>query len=256
MSRGLMLLLTGFVLTARALVVEWKDRPITVSVPTYSVLTIEVPCYVQSVVNLSSIKTAFSKNIKTNAVHVAVGDERTSVGITCKVEDSETARSYNIFIRPTNHGGTTYLKIKDEYVRKKSEMASIKEHLSPGEKGILSQAKKLMRAMLNGIGLSGYRIMEGGKSFTSHSFLFTPLYVYSGQLIGVVYKVKNVSPMRQVLSPRFIARKGVVLVWVEGTEKNGEVELRPGEEVHAVVVKTFSRISSQGGSEEAIIPYK
>ncbi|WP_457601571.1 hypothetical protein [Hydrogenivirga sp.] len=233
--------------------VEWKDRPVVVKVPPYSVLTVDVPCYVQSVVNLSSlVETGFSQKVKVNAVHIAVKDEPTSVGITCEQEG--VTKSYNVFVKPSDSGGTTFVKLVDkdfeeEYARKKRGVWGEKDS------DLLSHAKALLVAMLRGGVMFGYRVFEGGKVTRSGGFELRPVYVYAGRLTGAVYRVKNVSPMRKVLTPMNFSDKGTVLVWIEGTEDRDSVDVRPGEELYVAVVRTSPSEgkSSTGG---AVIPYK
>jgi len=236
------------------LVVEWKDKPVVVSVPPYSVLTVEVPCYVQSVVNLSSlVETGFPKKIKVNAVHIAVKEDPTSVGITC--EQDGVTKSYNIFVKPSDSGGTTFVKLVDREFEKRYKMAKLKE-VPEKDSHLLAHAKSLLVSMLKGGTMFGYKVFHGGEVIRSGGLELRPVYIYAGRLTGAVYKVKNVSPIRKVVSPMNFSDKGVVLVWIEGTEDRDSIDLRPGEEIYVAIVKTFPFYKKRSGKYRAVIPYK
>ncbi len=248
-------LVAVLVFPALSLVVEWKDAPVVVRVPKYSVLTVELPCPVYSVVNLSSlVEVGIMKKAKVNSVHIAVKQEATSVGITCK--NGESSKSYNIFIKPSESGGTTFLKIVDPSLPKESG-DSLPADGSP-DSSLLEHAEKLMVSMLMGRRIFGYKIYEKGETFTRMGLRFVPVRIYAGRLVGVVYRVRNVSPIRKALSPEMFSGHGTVLVWVEGAEDKNHTDLRPGEEVYVAVVRLRGDESVQTTMKgtDLVIPFR
>lgn len=239
--------------TSLALVVEWKDRPVVVSVPPYSVLTVEVPCDIQSVVNLDIVETAFPAKIRANAVHIAVKTDPTSVGITC--EQDGVVKSYNVFINPSDSGGTTFIKLIDREFERRYRIAK-REEVPEKESHLLAHAKSLLVSMLKGKKVFGYRVFHDGEVIREKGLLLKPVVIYVGRLTGAVYRVKNVSPIRKTVSPMNFSGKGVVLVWIEGTEDSDSVDLRPGEEVHVAIVKTSPSVGNGSPNNPPVIPYR
>lgn len=231
-------------------VVEWKDKTIQVRVPYYSVLTVEVPCTVLNVAHLDLVKSAFSKKVKVNSVHIAVTDRPTSVGITC--EEEGIVRSYNLFVVPDKRGGTTYLKIVDQELEKKLILAKARIRGEKNDSSVLEEAKVLMRAMLTGKTLFGYELLKGKRTYKAGSFELREIMVWSGRLIGIVYRVKNLSPMQVRVHPSMFAGKGTVLVWLEDADK---LYMRPGEERMLAVVVVGKVVKSEGNSE-GVLPYR
>ena len=231
-------------------VVEWKDRTIQVRVPYYSVLTVEVPCTVLNVAHLDLVKSAFSKKVKVNSVHIAVTDRPTSVGITC--EEEGIVRSYNLFVVPDKRGGTTYLKILDQELEKKLVLAKARIKGGKDDSSVLEEAKVLMRAMLTGRTPFGYELLRGKRTYKAGNFELREVMVWSGQLIGIVYRVKNLSPMQVKVHPSMFAGKGTVLVWLEDADSS---YMRPGEERMLAVV-VAGKIAKGKEDSDGILPYR
>ena len=241
------LMMVGMVLGK---VVEWNDRTIQVRVPSYSVLTVEVPCTILNVAHLDLVKTAFSKKVKVNSVHIAVNDRPTSVGITC--EEESIVRSYNLFVVPDKRGGTTYLKILDQELEKNLTLAKARIKGGKGDSSVLEEAKVLMRAMLTGRIPFGYELLRGKRTYKDGNFELREVMVWSGQLIGTVYRVKNLSPMQVKVHPSMFAGKGTVLVWLEDVDN---LYMRPGEERMLAIVVVEKIVKGKGDSG-GILPYR
>lgn len=249
MGAFLLLLVVGVVFGE---VVKWEGRSVQVRVPPYSVLTVEVPCGILNVAHLDSVKSAFPQKHRVNSVHLAVSEHPTSVGITC--EEEGVVRSYNLFLLPDKQGGTTYLKIEDEEFEKKVNLARAKIEGRKGDSSVLEEAKELLRAMLLGRTLAGYEVKRGGRTYRTGSFEVQEVGVWSGRLIGVLYKVKNVSPMREQISPSLFAGKGTVLVWLEDEERKFA---RPKEERMLAVVYVGKVVEGGSGERrEEVLPYE
>lgn len=232
-------------------VVFWEDKAIRVEVPENSVLTVELPCHVLSTANLPLVDVKFSTKRKVSSVHIAVGKTPTSVGITC--ETKGVVKSYNIFIVPSKKG-TTFLKIVDRKTEEEIRRSGA-EVKGRKVKSVISQAERLMRSMLLGRPLPGYKVSSEGETIRRGRFEFKPLYVYSGPLTGVVYKIKNISPMRVEVHPSIFAGKGVVLVWLEGTERSDTIEMKPGEERFLAIVKV-GKVKESELKREVVVPWR
>ena len=233
-------------------VVEWKDKTIQVRVPAYSVLTIEVPCSILNVAHLDLVKSAFSKKAKVNSVHIAVKNRPTSVGITCEKEG--IIKSYNFFLIPDKRAGTTYLRVIDKQLERKVMIVKAQVKGRKGDSSILERAKVLMRAMLTGRVPFGYELLKGERTHKIGSFELRETMIWSGQLIGVVYKLKNVSPMQVKVHPSMFAGKGTILVWLERSDSE---YMRPNEERILAVVFLGKLVKGKKSTASVeVLPYK
>ena len=224
----------------------WKEKTIEIKVPKNSVITIELPCKVESVF----VNNFVSADYKGNGVFISVGDVPSSVGISCRKGD--IFRNYSLYLFPS-HSGITFLKIVDKELQRRylTTLTGRDDKSSVSDKSIILEAEKLLKAIVKGKSLSGYELIEVNEIKRSGRFEIKQRYIWIGRsLIGVLFSVRNTSYMQRKVSKEMFFKKGVVMVWLE---KEGW--LKPDEEIIGAIVKLKNE-KVRGKRKGYVIPFK
>jgi len=225
----------------------WKNETVQVRVPKDSVVTIELPCKAKSVF----VNDKASADLSGNGVFVSVGSSPTSVGISCVKGD--VYRNYSFYLFPSSGRGHVYLKVIDPELerRYKEALLSKVEPASVRGNSLFERAEHLLKAMVKGKVPSGFEVVKDEKSYKKGDLLIKHQKLWIGRdMVGVLFKLRNLSLMQKRLTTDNLMGKGTVLVWLE---KEGW--LMPEEEVSGIVIKVRG-VKKEGVHFDEVIPYR
>jgi hypothetical protein len=195
-----------------------EDRVYTINVKKNRIFTLQVPCEFVAMYDQNAMQLDGKGRVASVLVY-----EPTSFSIVCK----DGSDGYSVVVTTDEDKPVVdFLKITDHIQEFKSETRMLK---TPSDfevkEDIVREARALMVSMVKGKILEGYEyINKNEKILSQDSELSATLKdIYSGQLIGLVYKIEKISNMQIVRNLKDFSTKGVVMLYSPSADKEGNI---------------------------------